>query len=71
MDIPLNKVEHGNESQVRIIVYDEDLMMDDFVAEAKFKLAKLLDFKQEWVPLYYHGKKAAEILLESKFHSDS
>lgn len=51
-----------------IICYDEDLVMEEYIGKATFKVKDLIDCKQRtWMPLIYKGKKAAEILIETKF----
>ena len=52
--------------QVKVTVYDEDIMMDDFVGECMLSVKEVCamgDSKPRWFDLNYEGKKSAEIML--------
>lgn len=56
----------AKESSLKIVCFDEDLIMDSHVGQAVFLVSDLLGDKK-WIELKYRGKKAAEILIEAKF----
>jgi Ca2+-dependent lipid-binding protein len=52
--------------QVKVTVYDEDIMMDDFVGECMLSVEEVCamgESKPRWFDLQYEGKKSAEIML--------
>lgn len=68
MEIPIVSF---HEASLKVRCYDEDLLSDDFVGEATFKVSQLVrEFgvpKLSKVLLKFKGKLAAEIALESTF----
>ena len=54
------------EDELFISCFDEDLMLDDIIANAYFKISYLLG-KNGWVSLNFEGKKAADLHIETKF----
>ena len=61
VDIKLNFSE-----SVTVTVFDEDIMMDDFVGEETFtvkELCSLGEGRSRWLNLNFQGKKSAEVLM--------
>ena len=54
----------AKQTSLKIVCFDEDLIMDSHVGQAVFMVSDLLGDKK-WIELKYRGKKAAEILIEA------
>ena len=52
---------------LKITCYDEDLIMDDFLAQHSYKIEELNCNTKKWFPLHYKTKEAARILIEAKY----
>ncbi|TNV82543.1 hypothetical protein FGO68_gene12267 [Halteria grandinella] len=64
VEIPLKSVEND---QIKLILYDEDYIMDSYVGADTFSIAQLVekgDF--HWQALRYKGSVAAEILIKAE-----
>jgi len=44
-----------------VTIFDEDIMMDDFVGEGEFGVSELCRGVPTWYDLNFEGKKSAEV----------
>jgi Ca2+-dependent lipid-binding protein len=57
------------DDELRVACYDEDLIKDDFVGEAKFKITQIAkpEGRNAILILMDKGEKSAEITVQTKF----